>query len=101
MQSLTRPVAVVCVFGLPRTGKSYIAGNIIGQSFSFSAGSSRKGIWTWNPIKVLQKNEFGGDKEVDLIVLDCQGINSIDNYSLSLQLASLAVLLSSHLVIVR
>lgn len=101
MQSLTRPIAVVCVFGLPRIGKSFIAGNVVGQSSSFTAGNPTKGIWTWNPIKVVQKNEFGGDKEVDLVVLDCQGINSIDNYSLSLQLASLAVLLSSHLVLVR
>ena len=54
-------VAVICVAGLYRTGKSYLINRLLGRQSGFDVGpttnSCTKGLWIWSePILVEEKN---------------------------------------------
>uniref|UniRef100_A0A5F8HAS5 GB1/RHD3-type G domain-containing protein n=1 Tax=Monodelphis domestica TaxID=13616 RepID=A0A5F8HAS5_MONDO len=51
LTSITKPVVVVAIVGLYRTGKSYLMNRLAGKNKGFSLGSTvqshTKGIWMW------------------------------------------------------
>ena len=73
LESLPRnqKVAVVAIAGPYRTGKSFLANRLLGQSQGFEIGSTTqactKGIWMWN--RGVQVKE-----DVQMLVLDTEGL---------------------------
>lgn len=87
-------VGIVAFTGSEGCGKSFLANQCCSGQFSLAhmRGYGTKGIWLWShPIS-------SGD--LDLLVLDCQGINS-EEYSpeVAQKLLQLTLLISSQIVL--
>ncbi|XP_069336275.1 guanylate-binding protein 1-like [Eulemur rufifrons] len=97
LSAITRPVVVVAIVGLYRTGKSYLMNKLAGEKNGFSLGctvqSHTKGIWMWcvhHPSK----------PDHTLVLLDTEGLGDVekgDNQNDS-WIFALAILLSSTFV---
>ncbi|XP_072505125.1 guanylate-binding protein 6-like [Notamacropus eugenii] len=97
LRSITKPVVVVAIVGMYRTGKSYLMNRLAGKNAGFSLGSTvqshTKGIWMWcvpHP-KYLDH---------DLVLLDTEGLGDVekDDSQNDSWIFALAILLSSTFV---
>ncbi|XP_068953226.1 guanylate-binding protein 3-like [Petaurus breviceps papuanus] len=75
LTSITKPVMVVAIVGLYRTGKSYLMNRLAGKNTGFSLGSTvqshTKGIWMWcvpHPSK----------PDHTLVLLDTEGLGNLE-----------------------
>ena len=92
-------VAVICVAGLYRTGKSYLINRLLGRQSGFDVGpttnSCTKGLWIWSePILVEEKN-------MSVILMDTEGLGSAfedRNESIDMEIFCLSMLLSSFFI---
>ena len=79
LKKVTKPIAVVCISGPYRSGKSYFLSRILGDKETFQLGHTVKactrGIWM--ATTVLECEEFS------LLLLDTEGINATDQSSSS------------------
>jgi hypothetical protein len=98
LESLPRnqKVAVVAIAGPYRTGKSFLANRLLGQSQGFEIGSTTqactKGIWMWN--RAVQVKE-----DVQMLVLDTEGLQSSErSTNVDIRMFALTLLLSSLFV---
>lgn len=88
-----KKLAVVCIAGPYRSGKSFLANRILNQNTGFSVGSTTmactKGIWVWNkPVQINSK--------VDALLMDTEGLGSTErSTNTDMKIFSLAILLSS------
>jgi len=88
-----KKIAVICIAGPYRSGKSFLANRILHQNSGFSVGSTTmactKGIWMWNkPVPISSK--------VDAILLDTEGLGSTErSTNVDIKIFSLSILLSS------
>lgn len=97
INQLDKNIAVICVAGLYRTGKSYLLNRILDRQSGFEIGSTikscTKGIWLWNePLSI---------KNMDVLVIDTEGLGSAfedRNQSIDMVIFCLAVLLSSYFI---
>lgn len=94
LKTLTRPLAIVSVVGLYRTGKSYLLNRILGvdkeHAFQVSptVRSCTKGLWIMTP--PLEMDGY------DVLVVDTEGLGSLSaTTSHDTRVFSLALLLSS------
>jgi hypothetical protein len=92
----TRRLSVMVLNGPANTGKSFLANQIIGHNgFKVRDGMpdspGTQGIWLWN-----QLIPVGSD--LDLLVMDCQGISDDGLPEVDLKLLALSMLLSSQFV---
>ena len=96
LKEITKPVAVVCISGPYRSGKSYFLSRILGDKETFQLGHTTqactRGIWM--ATTVLECEEFS------LLLLDTEGINATDQKSSSgvTKLMVMTMLLSSMFV---
>ncbi|XP_051855998.1 guanylate-binding protein 7-like [Antechinus flavipes] len=97
LTSIDKPVVVVAIVGLYRTGKSYLMNRLAGKNSGFSLGSTvqseTKGIWMWclpHPSK----------QDHVLVLLDTEGLGDVekDDPKNDSWIFALAVLLSSTFV---
>ena len=95
LESITKPVAILSICGPYRSGKSYFLSRMLGRKETFKLGHSMeactRGIWMAS--SVLECDEFV------LLLLDTEGIDSINhnNSSVSILLV-LTMLLSSTFI---
>uniref|UniRef100_A0A7N4V1X0 GB1/RHD3-type G domain-containing protein n=1 Tax=Sarcophilus harrisii TaxID=9305 RepID=A0A7N4V1X0_SARHA len=75
LTSIDKPVVVVAIVGLYRTGKSYLMNKLAGKNSGFSLGSTvqseTKGIWMWclpHPSK----------QDHVLVLLDTEGLGDVE-----------------------
>ena len=82
MSAVEQPLAVICVVGMYRTGKSFLMNRVVintppntpGFQVGPTVNPCTKGLWMWGrPIK--QKR---GDTTVNIIVVDTEGIGALD-----------------------
>ncbi|XP_036612978.1 guanylate-binding protein 4-like [Trichosurus vulpecula] len=73
--SIAKPVVVVAIVGMYRTGKSYLMNRLAGENTGFSLGSTvqshTKGIWMWcvpHPRKL----------DHTLVLLDTEGLGDVE-----------------------
>ncbi|XP_052035046.1 guanylate-binding protein 1-like isoform X3 [Apodemus sylvaticus] len=97
LSAIEKPVVVVAIVGLYRTGKSYLMNKLAGKQNGFSLGytvqSHTKGIWMWC-LPHPQKPEH------ILVLLDTEGLEDVkkgDNQN-DCWIFALAVLLSSTFI---
>ncbi|KAM8998753.1 guanylate-binding protein 3-like [Sarcophilus harrisii] len=97
LTSIDKPVVVVAIVGLYRTGKSYLMNRLAGKNSGFSLGSTvqseTKGIWMWclpHPSK----------QDHVLVLLDTEGLGDVEKGDPKNDswIFALAVLLSSTFV---
>ena len=101
LQSIEKPISVVGVVGMYRTGKSYLLNRIIlnrekGFGVSGTVNACTKGIWMWGtPLK--GQTEEG--RSVNVIVLDSEGLGAVDQEAdHDTRIFSLVLLLSSFFI---
>ncbi len=76
LQSMSsNKLAVICVAGPYRSGKSFIANRLLDQMDGFNIGSSvrscTKGIWMWSePVPIKDG--------VDALIIDTEGLKATD-----------------------
>ena len=83
ISSVEKPVAIVSVAGMYRTGKSYLLNRVVlNRSEGFGVGNTinphTKGIWIWG--KVF-KGQTVDNQIVNILVLDTEGIGALDEDS--------------------
>ena len=99
-----KPIAVVSVVGMYRTGKSYLLNRVLlnkkaGEK-GFGVGPTinpcTKGLWMWGtPVKATTKS----GEEIDTIIMDTEGIGGMDeDQNHDMRIFTLALLLSSYLI---
>ncbi|GAB1288184.1 Guanylate binding protein 1 [Apodemus speciosus] len=80
LSAIEKPVVVVAIVGLYRTGKSYLMNKLAGKQKGFSLGSTvqshTKGIWMW----CLPHPQM---PEHTLVLLDTEGLEDIEKFLLS------------------
>eukprot|EP00002_Diphylleia_rotans_P021089 TRINITY_DN4101_c0_g1_i2.p1 TRINITY_DN4101_c0_g1~~TRINITY_DN4101_c0_g1_i2.p1 ORF type:complete len:711 (+),score=163.25 TRINITY_DN4101_c0_g1_i2:90-2222(+) len=100
LQSIQRPIGIVTVAGLYRTGKSYVLNKLVGRQDGFRVGSTinacTKGLWIWGaPVEKV----FPGQTKGYLLFVDTEGLGSPDaTQTYDAQIMSLAILLSSFFI---
>ncbi|KAM9000549.1 guanylate-binding protein 3-like isoform 1-T1 [Sarcophilus harrisii] len=97
LTSIDKPVVVVAIVGLYRTGKSYLMNRLAGKNSGFALGSTvqseTKGIWMWCVLHPLKLDHI-------LVLLDTEGLGDVEKGD-SINdswIFALAVLLSSTFV---
>jgi hypothetical protein len=97
LNNVTKPLVIISVAGLYRTGKSYLLNRLLGKEVGFPLGSTvqsaTKGIWIW--ISPHPK-----DAEKILVLLDTEGLADPEkgNATHDAKIFCLALLLSSTFV---
>ena len=97
LNSVTKPLVIISVAGLYRTGKSYLLNRLLGKEVGFPLGSTvqseTKGIWIW-----VSPHPMDPDKV--LVLLDTEGLADPEkgNATHDAQIFCLALLLSSTFV---
>ncbi|EGR34658.1 hypothetical protein IMG5_004610 [Ichthyophthirius multifiliis] len=101
IKQLQKPISIITVAGLYRTGKSYLLNTIIqNKNAGFQVGSTinscTKGIWIYGcPIKETNLN----GENINILVLDCEGMGSTnESQDYENKLFCLCILLSSSLI---
>jgi hypothetical protein len=101
LKQVEAPMSILGVAGLYRSGKSYLLNRIIlNQERGFNTGSTvnpcTKGIWMWGrPLKA----QTDDGQIVNLIVLDSEGLGSLDQDSThDCRIFALILLLSSMFI---
>ncbi|CDW74480.1 guanylate-binding n-terminal domain containing protein [Stylonychia lemnae] len=96
LSKITTKIAIICVAGPYRTGKSFLLNRLLGKQDGFEIGSTvqscTKGLWIWGrPIRVSQ--------DMHAILLDTEGLGSCNrDQVIDIKIFSLSVLLSSYFV---
>ncbi|XP_028392274.1 guanylate-binding protein 2-like [Dendronephthya gigantea] len=97
LSQIEKPLVVISIAGLYRTGKSFLMNRLFGQS-GFSIGgtteANTKGIWVWC-------RDHPCNEEQCLVVLDSEGLGDTekeDGINQDVHVFALAVLLSSCVV---
>ena len=91
-----KKIAVLCISGPQRSGKSFLANRILKKMQGFKIGPTTnpctKGIWIWSkPIPI--------NDDTVLLILDTEGLNSISrNNTIDSKIFSLSILLSSMFI---
>lgn len=96
ISNIDENLAVVCVAGLYRTGKSYLLNRLLGRQDGFEIGpttnSCTKGIWIWGePVQLKDRN-------FKVLLIDTEGLGSAfedRNETIDMEIFCLGVLLSS------
>ncbi|XP_007480426.2 guanylate-binding protein 4-like [Monodelphis domestica] len=97
LTSITKPVVVVAIVGLYRTGKSYLMNRLAGKNKGFSLGSTvqshTKGIWMWCVPHPRRSDHT-------LVLLDTEGLGDVEKGDTKNDswIFALAILLSSTFV---
>ncbi len=98
LRRIPKPIAVVSVAGLYRTGKSYLLNRILlNRNNGFGVGPTinpcTKGLWCWGvPLKGLSPE---GEK-VNVLIIDSEGIGALDeDQNHDIKIFTLAILSSS------
>lgn len=96
ISDITENIAVVCVAGLYRTGKSYLLNRLLGRQDGFEIGptinSCTKGLWVWGEPIYLE------DRNLKVLLIDTEGLGSAfedRNETIDMEIFCLGVLLSS------
>lgn len=96
ISSITENIAIVCVAGLYRTGKSYLLNRLLGRQDGFEIGptinSCTKGLWIWGEPIFLE------DRNLKVLLIDTEGLGSAfedRNETIDMEIFCLGVLLSS------
>eukprot|EP00826_Nyctotherus_ovalis_P014179 TRINITY_DN13925_c0_g2_i1.p1 TRINITY_DN13925_c0_g2~~TRINITY_DN13925_c0_g2_i1.p1 ORF type:complete len:340 (-),score=85.66 TRINITY_DN13925_c0_g2_i1:65-1084(-) len=98
LKTLRPPLGIVTVVGMYRTGKSYLLNRVLlNRQKGFDVGSSvnacTKGLWVWSK---SVKGYTAGGEEVNVVVVDTEGLGALDTDSNhDMMIFSLALLLSS------
>uniref|UniRef100_F7GF41 GB1/RHD3-type G domain-containing protein n=1 Tax=Monodelphis domestica TaxID=13616 RepID=F7GF41_MONDO len=97
LTSITKPVVVVAIVGLYRTGKSYLLNRLAGKNKGFSLGSTiqshTKGIWMWCIDHPTEPDHI-------VVLLDTEGLGDVEKEDSKNDswIFALAILLSSTFV---
>ncbi|XP_044528171.1 guanylate-binding protein 4-like [Gracilinanus agilis] len=97
LTSITKPVVVVAIVGLYRTGKSYLLNRLAGRNKGFSLGSTiqshTKGIWMWCI-------DHPTEPDYTIVLLDTEGLGDVEKGDSKNDswIFALAILLSSTFV---
>ena len=89
-------IAVICIAGIYRSGKSYLLNRLLGRQDGFEIGptiaSCTKGLWIWGePVKLKNQN-------TQVLIIDTEGLASAfedRNESIDMVIFCLSLLLSS------
>ncbi|XP_042548254.1 guanylate-binding protein 4-like [Dipodomys spectabilis] len=75
LEAITKPVVVVAIVGIYRTGKSYLMNRLAGHNQGFQLGSTvrsqTKGIWMWCVTHPRKPN-------FTLVLLDTEGLGDVE-----------------------
>ena len=58
---------IITINGLPKTGKTEIANNLISNKNGFNSSKNTSGLWIWGTPINLKNN-------IKLLIIDCEGI---------------------------
>ena len=96
IENIEENLAVVCVAGLYRTGKSYLLNRLLDRQDGFEIGptinSCTKGIWIWGVPVTLE------DKNYKVLLIDTEGLGSAfedRNETIDMEIFCLGIFLSS------
>ena len=101
ISQIPKPISIITIAGLYRTGKSYLLNRVIlNKNSGFNIGSTinpcTKGIWMWG--KPLKGTAPDG-RIVNIILLDSEGLAAVDvDVNHDSRIFSLVLLLSSYFV---
>ena len=96
LSKIENNLAVICIAGIYRSGKSYLLNRLLGRQDGFEIGpkitSCTNGLWIWgNTIKLKNKN-------IEVLIIDTEGLASAfedRNESIDIIIFCLSILLSS------
>ena len=92
-------VAVICITGCYRTGKSFLMNQLVGSQSAFevdpSVNACTRGLWFYSEPIIIEK-----DGEVfDIYIMDSEGLGGVDKHqNYDIKIFTLSVLLSSFLI---
>lgn len=102
LNSIDKPIAIISVAGMYRTGKSYLLNRVVlsRQEGGFGVGNTinpcTKGIWIW--AKTFKGQTQDGSL-VNILVIDTEGLGALDEDSNhDARIFALAILLSSQFI---